>query len=607
MQTSEPLPGLNLASFLDPPALLLTAPVAPAIERLLMLDRLRDAFAASLRHAAGDEFEALLAELGVRYHLHPDDLGRIPAGGPLVIVANHPFGMLEAAVLAVVLARARPDVKFMANSILAAIPQVRDRFILVNPFGGRAATAENRIPLRRAIEWLRGGGALAVFPAGEVARFNLTRGAAADRRWNPSVGRLIRMAGCPALPVFFEGSNSLSFQLLGMVHPLLGTAALPRELLNKRGSLVELRIGRPVSADTLAGLASAEAAMLYLRCRTDMLASRGLRPSEPRRIPISLPLPAPKPAPPVPVASETAPALVAEEVARLDARDRLCGQGEFEVYIAAGERIPSVLREIGRLRELTFRAVGEGSGRALDLDAYDESYLHLFLWNRDKREIAGAYRLCATPDVLPRRGIRGLYTASLFHYRPEFFRRVGPALELGRSFVRPEYQRQIAPLFLLWKGIGHYVAARLDCPTLFGAVSVSNDYNPVSRDLLVSFLKRHTDPGLARLVRPKRPFHPASASKWHAQVLSRFLTGLEDLTDPIADLEPDGKGVPVLIRQYMKLGGRLLGFNVDAKFSNALDGLMLVDLRTTPLAKLSRYMPPAGAARFLDWHRVRCA
>ena len=580
------------------------SPVEPALERFLMLDRLREAFCASLRDAReGDAFGALLAELGVAYHVPPADLARIPTTGPLAIVANHPFGMLEAAVLATVLLRVRPDVKFMANSILAAIPQMRDRFIFVNPFGGHAATVENRTPLRRSIEWLRDGGALAVFPAGEVSRLNVARRAAVDRTWSPSVARLIRIAGCPALPVFFEGANSLQFLLLGMVHPLLGTAALPRELLNKRGSTVELRIGRPVSAKKLSGLPSDEATMLYLRCRTDMLASRDVPAHVPRRFPIPLP----RQIALATVAEATPAPLLRREVQGLVARQRLCEMNGLSAYIAPGEEIPNILREIGRLRELTFRGVGEGSGRALDLDIFDNWYLHLFLWNEEKQEIAGAYRLCATPDVLPRRGIQGLYTSTLFQYRPEFFRRIGPALELGRSFVRPEYQKHMAPLFLLWKGIGHYVARRPDCPTLFGAVSVSNDYNPVSRDLLVSFLKRHTDPALTHLVRPRRPFRAAASSKWHAQVLSRFLTDLEDLTDPIADLEPDGKGVPILIRQYMKLGGRILGFNVDAKFSNALDGLVLVDLRNTPLATLSRYMPREEALRFLDRHRTRCA
>jgi putative hemolysin len=606
MSSSQQVPSLGLTALFDPQLRSILSPIAPALERFLMLDRLSGAFCAALRGARnGNAFGALLAELGVRYDVDPSDLARIPAAGPLAVVANHPFGMLEAAVLADVLLRARPDVKFMANSLLAAIPELSDRFIFVNPFGGRSAPLENRIPLRRSIEWLRGGGAVVIFPAGEVARLNIARGAAVDRPWNASVARLIRIARCPALPVFFEGANSLSFQLLGLLHPFLGTAALPRELLNKHGDTVELRIGRPVPAETLGSLPTDEAAMTYLRCRTDMLASRGLWPQGRRGIPI--PIVRSKPAPPEPVECETPPPLVRGEVERLGARQKLCEMNGLSVYIAPGGQIPHTLREIGRLRELTFRAAGEGSGRSLDLDAFDDWYLHLFLWNEQSKEIAGAYRLCATPDVLPARGIRGLYTSTLFRYQPEFFRRIGPALELGRSFVRTEYQKQFAPLLLLWKGIGHYVASRPDCPTLFGAVSVSNDYNPVSRDLMVSYLKRHTDAALVPLVKPRRPFRPAAKSKWHAHVLSCFLRDLEDLADPIADLEPDGKGVPILIRQYMKLGGRILGFNVDAKFSNALDGLILVDLRKTPLAALARYLPRGEAARFLDFHRTRCA
>ena len=604
MQTPLPVPALGLVTFLDPHMRSFLSPIAPALERFLMLDSLEEAFRATLRGAqGGDAFAALLEELAVQYRVDPADLERIPATGPLAIVANHPFGMLEGAVLAAVVSRVRPDVKLMANSLLAAIPETRDRFIFVNPFGGHAATTENRSPLRRGLEWMRGGGALMMFPAGEVSRLNLARRAVVDRPWNPAVARLIRIAGCPALPVFFEGANSLFFHLLGALHPRLGTAALPRELLNKRGSTVGLRIGRLVPAETLGGFPSDESAIAYLRCRTDMLASRGLRARQPRHIPI--PLAVPKQA--EPVAPETPSLLVRGEVRALVSQRKLCQMNELTAYIAPGAEIPNTLREIGRLRELAFRAVGEGSGRGLDLDIFDDWYLHLFLWNEEKQEIAGAYRLAATSDVLPRLGIRGLYTSTLFHYQSEFFRRIGPALELGRSFVRPECQKQFAPLLLLWKGIAHYVAQRPDCPTLFGAVSVSNDYNPVSRDLLVSVLKRHADGDLARLVRAKRTFRPSAPGKWHAHALSRFLKDLEDLADPIADLETDGKGVPILIRQYMKLGGRMLGFNVDSKFSNALDGLMLVDLRKTPLATLSRYMPRADAASFLDRHRIRCA
>ena len=603
MQSSA-FPVLDPTAFFDPRIRHFLTPVAPAIERLLMLDRLGVTFGAVLRDAGtADPFATLLSELAVEYRVEPADLARIPATGPLAIVANHPFGMLEAAILAAILSRARPDVKFMANSMLAAVPQMHDRFIFVNPFGGREAIVENRVPLRRCVEWLRGGGALAVFPAGEVSRLDLRRRAVVDPPWSPAVARLIRSAGCPALPVFFRGANSLGFHLLGAVHPRLGTAALPRELLNKRGSTIDLQIGRLVPAEALRALASDADAIEYLRCRTDMLLSRGRCTRKPRRI--SMPNAASKTIPPLAV--ETPAAALEEEVARLDPGQKLAELEDLAVYIASGPQIPNTLLEIGRLRELTFRAVGEGSGLACDLDAFDQWYLHLFLWNAQKREVAGAYRLGPTPDILAAHGIRGLYTSSLFHYKPELFSRIGPAIELGRSFIRPEYQKRFASLLLLWKGIGQYVVRRPDCAVLFGAVSISNDYNPVSRDLLVSFLKRQGDTGLARLVKPRRPFHPSTSSNWHAHILSRFLNDLDELADPIADLEADGKGVPILIRQYMKLGGRMLGFNVDASFSNVLDGLVLVDLRKTPPATLSRYLGREGARTFLARHRTQCA
>ncbi len=569
-----------------------------------MLDQLGTMFGAVLRDTGtADPFATLLSELAVDYRVEPGDLARIPATGPLAIVANHPFGMLEAAILAAILSRARSDVKLMANSMLAAIPQMHDRFIFVNPFGGREAILQNRAPLRSCVGWLRGGGALAVFPAGEVSRLDLRRRAVVDPPWSPAVARLIRAAGCPALPVFFQGANSLGFHLLGTVHPRLGTAALPRELLNKRGRTIDLRIGRLVPAGALRALASDEDAIKYLRCRTDMLLSRGGPARKPRRF--SMPAAAPKTVPPL--AAETPAAAIEDEVARLGPEQKLAEVEDLAIYVASAPEIPHTLQEIGRLRELTFRAVGEGSGLACDLDAFDGWYQHLFLWNAQKREVAGAYRLGPTPDILAVRGIRGLYTSTLFHYRPELFSRIGPAIELGRSFIRPGYQKRFASLLLLWKGIGQYVVRRPDCAVLFGAVSISSDYNPVSRDLLVSFLKRQRDAGLARLVRPRRPFHPNASSNWHAHILSRFLNDLDELADPIADLEADGKGVPILIRQYTKLGGRMLGFNVDASFSNVLDGLILVDLRKTPQAALSRYLGGEGARTFLARHRTQCA
>jgi putative hemolysin len=194
------------------------------------------------------------------------------------------------------------------------------------------------------------------------------------------------------------------------------------------------------------------------------------------------------------------------------------------------------LREIGRLRELTFRGAGEGAG---------------------------------------------------------------DALEIGRSFVRPEYQKQYAPLLLLWKSITRYVSAHPECAVLFGAVSISNDYNPVSRSLLAGYLETQMESNLARLIKPRRPYRPKHGAHWHAQAVSRFLQDVEELSAPIVDLERDGKGLPILIKQYMKAGGRVLGFNIDPRFSNVLDVLMMADLRRAPQPILERYMGPEAAAAFL--------
>jgi putative hemolysin len=595
MQTAEPVRRVNAANLFVGRTGRLLRPAEPALRRLFLLDQLRRAFDAAGGSAGdGQAFTNLLAALRVNYSVSPGDLARIPARGPVVVAANHPFGLLEGAILGALLPGIRPDFKFLANSMLDSVPALRDQCIFVNPFGGSEAVAENRMPLQRALEWLRGGGMLVVFPSGEVAHLDWKQAAVTDPPWNPVVARLIRLAGCPALPVFFLGANSLSFQLLGALHPRLRTVNLPRELLNKRGRNIELRVGRPVSPAAMRAFSNPEQAIEYLRCRTHLLVNRSGNASRPKPKPWRAPLPS---GPAVPAA------LLAGEIGSLDGSRRLAESEELSVYLAGAAEVPHVLQEIGRLRELTFRSAGEGTGKAADLDRFDTFYSHLFIWSRDKSELVGAYRLGATPDILPVHGLRGLYTSSLFRLHPEFFRRIGPAIELGRSFIRPEYQRQYAPLLLLWKGIGQYVIRRPELPVLFGAVSISNDYNPVSRDLLARYLDRCKAADLARFVRPRSPYRRRILGTRQTDWLSRFLGDVAELSDPIADLEPDGKGIPILIKQYMKLGGRTLGFNVDSRFSDALDGLILLDLRQTPPPVLGRYISSEGAAAFLEYHR----
>ena len=293
-----------------------------------------------------------------------------------------------------------------------------------------------------------------------------------------------------------------------------------------------------------------------------------------------------------------------QEIDSLPASQALLDSGGMRVYYARARQIPNLLREIGRLREITFRQVKEGTGKAIDLDQFDGHYLHLFLWNQERRELVGAYRLGGTDQILPTMGSKGLYTATLFDYRTDFLREISPALELGRSFVRMEYQKNYLALLLLWKGIGQFVARNPQYQRLFGPVSISNEYNEFSQGLLATWLSMHEFlPELAQFIRPKNPWHIKKLENPDLRLALAGTREIGELAALIADVDPNQKGVPILLKQYLKLGGKLLGFNRDPKFNNVLDGLILVDLRETPQKVLQRYMGEVGLGRFRDYAR----
>lgn len=574
----------------------LTPAIAGALERVLLLDRLYKVYEKAA--TGGNEitiFDRLLDCLRVRPEISGRDVERIPRQGPLVLVSNHPFGLIEGPILGSLLATVRSDHKFMVNALLAAMPEISRHCILVNPFGGPDARRENLRGLRESIGWLRRGGMISVFPAGEVAHLDVKLRSIADPPWSETIARIVRLTGAAVVPVYFDGANSALFQVLGLLHPNLRTALLPYEFLNKHGATIELRVGSPVPTRKIAGFIDDRALIQYLRQRTYLLQNRKetqSRAAAGKREEI------------------VAPASLAElirEIAALDRGHILIEQGEFQVIVARSREIPAIVREIGRLREITFRQNSEGTGKAIDLDTFDAHYLQLFVWSREKREVVGAYRLGATDEILARHGKRGLYTHTVFSYRRDFLERIGPALEMGRSFVRREYQKTYAPLLLLWKGIGQYVSRNPRYRVLFGPVSISNEYAPASRQLMVEFLKAycHAD-DLARLVRARSPFrlrpsgHPISNMACQTREWD-----IEDLSTLIADIETDEKGVPILLKQYLKLGGKLVSFNIDSHFADALDGLIVVDLTRTDTRLLERYMGKDGAQAFLSFHAQR--
>jgi putative hemolysin len=575
--------------------------VSGALERVLHFDQLNALYRQTLLlHDSRDFPEKILEALRVHYEVAPGDLARIPRDGPVVVTSNHPFGAIEGIILTAVLRSVRPDVKVMANFLLGGITELRDLFILVDPFAHQTSTFANVPALRETLAWLKRGGMLAVFPAGEVSHIDLPSRRVTDPEWNESIARIIRATGARALPVCFCGANGLAFQVLGLVHPRLRTALLPNEFLNKRDKTIALRIGSPIPSNRLSGFKANRDLMAYLRHRTYALACSDALPREPlehlwpRRTRKLMQQP---------IAPEVPRQQVRKEIENLPPTQRLVAAGNLAAYFARARQIPHTLREIGRLREISFRAVGEGSAKSCDLDEFDADYIHLFLWNAGHDELVGAYRLGPTDEILPARGVKGLYTSTLFNLTASFEERIACALEMGRSFVRPEYQNSLGALPMLWKGIGDFVLRHPRYRVLFGAVSISNRYQSLSQQLMVSFLRSHyCSSSLSTTVKPRTPFRPSRERDLARKTLELIGNNLDELSAIISDIEPNCTGIPILLKHYLKLGGKVLDFNMDPKFTNVLDALILVDLAQTDPKILERYMGKDKAAEYLAFH-----
>lgn len=290
---------------------------------------------------------------------------------------------------------------------------------------------------------------------------------------------------------------------------------------------------------------------------------------------------------PEPVAEPVDPQLVAQEIEALPTEHKVAERGQFDVFVAPFQALPNTMFEIGRLRELTFRAAGEGTGKARDMDEHDLYYLQLIIWDRDKKQIAGGYRLGLGDRIFERFGANGFYTRSLFKMKPGFFPILQQSVELGRTYVPAEYQRHRLPLFLLWKGILHFLLAHPQYRYLLGPVSISKDYSEASKGIIVEFVRRFFyDKKLAALVAPRKAFRPKIKSV-DTKLLAENLRGEFDaLENLIETIEPSHFKVPVLFRQYLRQNAKFIAFNVDPNFSNCLDGLMILDIAQLPASTI---------------------
>ncbi len=284
-----------------------------------------------------------------------------------------------------------------------------------------------------------------------------------------------------------------------------------------------------------------------------------------------------------PLAEPVEPSLIAKEIANLKPEHKITSRGQFDVFVAPFAALPNAMFEIARLRELTFRAAGEGTGKPRDLDEYDIYYLQLVIWDREEKKIVGGYRLGQGDLIFRRFGVNGFYTSSLFKMKKGFYPILQEAVELGRSYVTPDYQKHRLPLFLLWKGILHFLLANPQYRYLCGPVSISKDFSDASKAIIVEFVRRFFfDKKLAALVEPRKPFRVKLKSV-DAKLLAEQLHGEFDALESLVEtIEPAHFKVPVLFRQYLRQNAKFIAFNVDPNFADCLDGLMILDIAQLP-------------------------
>jgi len=545
-------------------------------------------------------FDSALKTLDVSYEVDPEDLKRIPSSGPVICVANHPYGGVDGIIMGSLLASARPDAKLLVNFMLSAFADIRDWTIEVNPFGSRKAAIMNTGPLKATLKWLQDGHCLGTFPAGVVSHFQLKQRIVTDPPWKRSQGSIIQKSGATVVPIYFEGRNSLLFQTLGLVHPRLRTIALIRQLVNKQGQTFKVRIGKPISPKRLERFDSSESLTQFVRANTYILEKRDAnnKPSTEEHGEESSSTTG------EPIAARQPIELLLEDIERLPADALLVRKEPFSIYGASSAQIPHILEEIGRTREETFRPVGEGTGKPLDIDRYDEIYNHLFMWDDEACELVGAYRYCFVDKTIEFHGVGGLYCNTLYEFKKELLSELNPAIEVGRSYVTPKYQRKTAALALIWRGIGELVSRNPEYRTLFGAVSMTDSYRALSKSLMVEYLKNHKlHPILNKLISARVKPRLRKIKNLAHIALGSALPDVDDISSLVSEVESDNKGVPTLLKHYLKLNGVILCFGIDQAFSDALDGFIVVDLLKTDERHLRRYMGNEGYERFAAQHR----
>lgn len=527
-----------------------------------------------------EEFIAsLLERFEIDFEISQEDLKRIPKSGPFITVSNHPLGGIDGMILLQLLLAQRKDFKIIANFLLQRIAPLHPYILPVNPFESHQETRSSIGGFKAALSHLKQGYPLGLFPAGEVSTAKDSR-RIVDRPWEEPAMKLMKKAQVPVLPIYFHARNSTFFYRLASISDVLRTAKLPSEMLTQKRRKIKVRIGNPISVPEQESIVTLEAYTAFIRRKTYMLGNSFERKKLIERLPRTIKR---NRRPKDVVAQEKLEEMI-KEVATCRVMDkRLLESKNYEVFLARKEVIPHILHEIGRLREITFREIGEGTNQAIDLDKYDDYYYHMFLWDNETNQIVGAYRMGMGNEIYQTHGIEGFYLRELFRFEPELHPMMSQSIEMGRAFIVKEYQQRPMPLFLLWKGIVHCTLRFPEHQYLIGGVSISNQFTNFSKSLMIEFMKSHYyDPYLAQYVRPKKEFKVKLSHADKDFVFDATKADLQKFDRIIDEIEPNNLRLPVLIKKYIKQNARVMAFNVDPLFNDAIDGLMYIKIKDLP-------------------------
>ena len=574
--------GLGKIGFLKNPVASALMNVTKINEVNALYDKLKD-------KTGKDFFDSFVRERELKYIVFEEDLAKIPKTGPFILVSNHPLGAIDGIIMTKILSEIRPDFKVMGNFLLEKIKPMEPFVIPVNPFENRKELQSSASGMRETLKHIQNGGCVGIFPAGEVSNKNNIFKEVRDKEWEKPALKLIKMAKVPVVPMYFHAKNSTLFYNMAKLHPDLQTLMLPAEMMHKREKPIRIRIGKPVSVKVMEEEESIQELGEFLQNKIYMLKSYY---EKRKSIPEILKLPDLKLNFSLSKEENRVHNIIDEtplddilkeiNVLRGSTDKMLFKNNNYEVFFTNYDEIPSIMREIGRQREMTFRAVGEGSNLPFDLDEYDKNYHHLFLWDDAEKKLAGAYRMGLGKEILRKKGIDGFYTASLFEFDQElhpFFKKV---IEMGRAYISPEYQQKPLPLFLLWRGIVHVCLRNPDHKFLMGGVSISDKFSEFSKSLMIEFMRsNYYDSAVAQYVHPKNEFKVKLRERDKNLFFDEMESDLNKLDKVIDDLEPELR-LPVLIKKYIKQNAKVIAFNVDPNFNDAIDGLMYIRISELP-------------------------